>query len=284
MVSPLLGGGLQMGAGLSLENLRLDLSAVEKEIVGFIRGCVEEAGATGVVIGLSGGVDSSTVAYLSVRALGSDRVFALILPSTTTAKQDIEDAKRIAESLGISYEVVEITPIEEAFAKACPRFDEANLIAVGNLKPRIRMMALYYYANLINRIVAGTSNKSELLVGYFTKYGDGGVDILPIGDLYKTQVRWLAEHLGVPKDIVWKTPTAGLWVGQTDEDELGIKYEELDVVLYGLIELSMKPEEVARKSGIPLSKVNRVVEMVRSSEHKRRTPPVVEVQKHRLSA
>ena len=128
MVSPLLGGGLQMGAGLSLENLRLDLSAVEKEIVGFIRGCVEEAGATGVVIGLSGGVDSSTVAYLSVRALGSDRVFALILPSTTTAKQDIEDAKRIAESLGISYEVVEITPIEEAFAKACPRFDEANLI------------------------------------------------------------------------------------------------------------------------------------------------------------
>ena len=263
---------------MNLEVLKLNFDAVEECITEFIRGIVDEAGADGVVVGLSGGVDSSTVATLAASALGAENVLGLIMPSSTTKQEDIDDALLVARTLGIEVEHVDIQPLEDAFAKVCPRYDPGNLVATGNLKPRFRMTTLYYYANLLNRIVAGTGNKSEILVGYFTKYGDGGVDMLPIGDLYKTQVRWLAEKIGVPRKIVWKTPTAGLWAGQTDEGEIGVTYDVLDLTLYGLIELKYTPEKVSKEMGVPPETVMKVMEMVSKSEHKRKPIPKPELQ------
>lgn len=258
---------------LCLDDLRLDFVLVKERIASFIKEMVEKSGSNGVVFGLSGGVDSSTVAFLLTYALSPEKVLALIMPSSTTPAQDTEDAFAVVDLLGIEVEVVNIQPIEDAFARTCPRYNPEKLLAAGNLKSRLRMATLYYYANSLNRLVVGTGNKSEIMVGYFTKYGDSGVDMLPIGDLYKTQVRWLAEELGVPKRIVWKPPTAGFWPGQTDEEEMGIKYEVLDLVLYGLIERGYTQEKVSEETGIPLETVKKVVSMVARSEHKRSPAP-----------
>jgi len=266
-----------MVLGLTKEFLRIDLALAKAEIVKFIRAKVEEAGKAGVVLGLSGGVDSSTVAALCVSALGAKNVLGLIMPSSITCSEDVEDAKFTANMLGIESEIIKIAPFEDAFSTICPHYDQANRIATGNVKPRVRMMILYYHANALNRLVVGTGNKSELLIGYSTKYGDGGVDLLPIGDLYKTQVRWLAEHLGIQKGILQKVPTAGLWAGQTDEDEIGIKYGVLDLILYGLVERRMKPREIAKQLEIPVDTVSRVLVMTQKSEHKRQPPPIAKI-------
>ncbi|MBS7288019.1 MAG: NAD+ synthase [Candidatus Freyarchaeota archaeon] len=258
---------------MELGDLKLDFSLVKNHIASFIRGTVEKAGASGVVIGLSGGVDSSTVAFLLAYALGPERVLALTMPSSTTPSRDTEDAFTVAELLGIDVELVDIQPLEDVFARVCPRYDPGNILASGNLKPRLRMATLYYYANVMNRLVVGTGNKSEIMIGYFTKHGDSGVDMLPIGDLYKTQVRWLAEELGLPSRIIWKPPTAGLWPGQTDEGEIGVKYETLDLILYGLIELGYTQERVSEEAGIPIETVRKVATMVARSEHKRSLIP-----------
>jgi len=266
-----------MVSELTKASLRIDLALAKAEIVKFITTEVEKAGKVGVVLGLSGGVDSSTVAALCASALGAKNVLGLIMPSSITRSEDVEDAKFIARMLGIEYEIIKITPLEEAFSSICHHYAQADRIATGNVKPRVRMAILYHHANSLDRLVVGTGNKSELLIGYYTKYGDGGVDILPIGDLYKTQVRWLAEYLGIPKGIIQKVPTAGLWAGQTDEDEIGIKYDVLDLILHGLMELRMKPVEIAKQLEIPVDTVNRVLAMTQKSEHKRQPPPIAKI-------
>lgn len=243
----------------------MNFEKVVERICDFIRGVVSSSGSTGVVLGLSGGVDSATVAYLCVRALGSERVFALIMPETrVTPEQDVEDAINVAESLGMEYKLIEINDIVRVFKE---KAGEGSKIAEANLKPRIRMVLNYYHANSMNRLVAGTGNKSELMVGYFTKYGDGGVDFLPIGDLYKTEVFQLAAYLGVPRRIIEKKPSARLWPGQTDEEEMGISYAELDEILK-LIEKGERRDD---------EKFRRVVQMVERSRHKREMPPVARV-------
>jgi NAD+ synthase len=178
---------------------------------------VEGAGAEGVVLGMSGGVDSSVVAVLAKKGLG-DGVLGLILPCHSDPT-DVEHAQRVATKFDIKTEYVDLTPIFGCLLKTLP---PGGRLAVGNLKPRLRMATLYYYANSRNYLVMGTGNKCELACGYFTKYGDGGVDILPLGDLLKTQVRKLACELGIPEEIITKPPSAGLWEGQTDEGEMGI--------------------------------------------------------------
>ncbi len=260
---------------ITLENIiRIDYDYVARRIIDFIRAYVRDSGAAGAVIGLSGGVDSSVTAYLLVKALGSDNVVGLILPYRTTPPEDIEDAKFIAESLGIRYYYIDIGSIRDSFVKSIPIFYEGDKVSAGNLLPRIRMTLLYYFANRLNRIVAGTGDKSELLIGYYTKYGDGGVDILPIGDLYKTQVRYLGKYLGLPDRIAFKPSSPRLWEGQTAEGELGVKYEDVDVILHALVDYRMTPEQAAEATGKPLDLVQAVWRRVLNTEHKRK-PPIV---------
>ncbi|NOZ58923.1 MAG: NAD+ synthase [Euryarchaeota archaeon] len=257
-----------------------ELERARREIVSFIRREVEEAGAEGGVIGISGGVDSALTAALAREALG-DKLLALIMPERgVTREEDVRDAEELASELGIEYHVVEIS---ESVAQVLNSFpldafpEERRKLAVANIKPRLRMLNLYLAANLSNRLVIGTGNRTELLLGYFTKYGDGGVDLLPIGGLYKTQVRALAGHVGIPERIIRKTPSAGLWRGQEDEAELGMSYSELDRILHALYEERLSPEQAAERLGVGVEKVRAVEARVKANEHKRRMPRIPEL-------
>lgn len=232
-------------------------------IVKFIKDFV---GDKKVVIGLSGGIDSAVVATLCTRALGNDSVLALYMPNKKDlASNDMQDVKLMGEMLNIE---VKIIPIDKILKEYQNSLDKMDKVVIGNLKARIRMSVLYSIANKDKRFVAGTSNKSELLTGYFTKYGDGAADFYPIGDLYKSQVKILAKNLGIPGSIIDKVPTAGLWEGQTDEEELGIKYDNLDTILYEF-ELGHNAEEIADLTGYDIQKIRNVEEKIQNSKHKR---------------
>lgn len=235
----------------------------------FIAHQLEASGRKGVVLGLSGGVDSAVVAKLCADAVGPKKVLALGLPEGTRGR-DLRDAEAWARTLRIGWRVTNIAPIVATMEKELGAA-RADRVARGNLRARARMVVAYYVANTEDRLVMGTGNKSELLTGYFTRYGDGGADFLPIGDLYKTQVRAMAARLGVPKAILEKVPTAGLWPGQTDEAELGISYDDLDRILLG-IELQLEPDAIAQKAGVPLSEVRRIEEIVAATAFKRKIP------------
>jgi NAD+ synthase len=235
-----------------------------ERISNWIKERVEEAGAEGVVLGMSGGIDSSVAAVLAQRGLG-DRVLGLIIPCHSQPS-DAEQARQVAAKFGIETEYVDLTPVFDRLVEALPPGDR---VAVGNLKARLRMVVWYYFANNRNYLVAGGGNKSEIMAGYFTKYGDGGVDILPLGDLLKTQVRELARELGIPEEIIVKPPSAGLWKGQTDEGEMGITYDELDSVLMAIE--SGDVNECDQKS------LARVRAMMAASQHKRVPIPICEL-------
>jgi len=252
-----------------------DPAEAAEEIEEFIRDKLEESGRRVGVIALSGGLDSSLVATLAVRALGSERVVSHLLPDEITSAEDMEDARELARSLGISPRLIPISKAVEAFRKT---FQEAAVegdrLSWANLRPRVRMVVNYFVANSENGLVLGTGNKSELLTGYYTKHGDGGVDLLPIGHLYKTQVRQLARFLGLPEKIIHKTPSAGLWPGQTDEDEIGCSYEQLDLILHCLHDRRMSINQTVKALKLSKKLVQRVADMMRESEHKRRLPPI----------
>jgi len=255
---------------LNLSVLELDLGEVERRITRFIEDYVETSGTTGIVIGLSGGVDSNTIAALSSLSIGGDRVLGLMLPEQETYNQkDIRDATIVSEKFGLKTQVCDITSVLENFYKSMPIFDHADKLCKGNIKARTRMIFLYYYANKLNRIVCGSSDKSETMMGYFTKWGDVAADISPIMDLYKTQVRKLAEHLGIPKQLATKPATPALWPNQLAETELGIQYETLDLILYGL-ERFMEEEEIAEQLSIEIALVKKIKNRWLSAEHKRR--------------
>lgn len=257
-------------------DLRIDVKRAEESIGSFIKGSVEKAGAKGVVVGLSGGLDSSTVATLCAKFLGGANVLGLIMPERgVTPTEDAEDAEALADSLGMRYKRIEINDIFESFVSSLDM--RGSNAAYGNLKARIRMCLLYYAANNLNMLVAGTGDRSELLIGYFTKYGDGGADILPIGGLYKTQVKVLAAHLGVPRHIVDKPSSPGLWRGHLAEEEIGFSYEIIDQVLHGIIDLKLSYTKVAEDVGVSLDVVRSIAKMVRRSWHKRKTPPIAPV-------
>lgn len=252
--------------------LELDLVDTEKRLRRFIKGYVENAGAEGIVLGLSGGVDSNTIAALASLAIGGDRVLGLMLPENETYNlKDIADAKTVAEKFNLKTQICDITPALEGFYKTIPIFEPADKLCKGNIKARTRMIYLYYYANKLNSIVCGSSDKSETMMGYFTKWGDVAADISPIMDLYKTQVRQLAAHLGIPAELAAKPATPALWPNQLAETELGIKYETLDLILYGL-ERFMVPEDIAEQLNIESALVKKVKKRWLSSEHKRRMP------------
>ncbi|CAN5530758.1 NAD(+) synthase [soil metagenome] len=223
---------------------------------------IRAAGQTGAVVGLSGGIDSAVVSGLCARAMGKENVLGVILPSHST-RQDVDDARLTADTWGISATEIDLSDLYDRFLEALP---PGNALANANVKPRLRMICLYHHANTLRRLVVGTGNKSELMIGYFTKYGDGGVDLLPIGSLYKHQVRDLAREIGVPEPIITKAPSAGLWAGQTDEDEMGMSYEALDQALQAL--------KTGDTSGIDDTVLTKVRRMVETTAHKRQLAPV----------
>lgn len=244
-------------------------------ILSFIRHVLEDSGSRGFVLGMSGGVDSSLVAKLCADAVGAERVVGVWSGEGPARGRDYEDTRDWADALGIELRTFDITPLLEALRRAL-RIGREDRVALGNVKARTRMIILYYIANTETRVVMGTGNKSELATGYQSKFGDGGVDFLPIGDLYKTQVLEMAAHLGVPSRIIEKVPTAGLWAGQTDEDELGVQYEVLDRILLG-IELHLTPEEIANQIATPLKTVQHVEDLVARGVHKRKPPLIPKV-------
>ncbi|MEA3166606.1 MAG: synthase [Thermoplasmata archaeon] len=244
-----------------------DLARWEATITAFIVRHVEAAGAKGVVLGASGGLDSAVVAALAVRALGKRNVVCVILPAPDSDPKDEAHARLSCKSLGLKPVLRPIGPVLAGFEEAMD--GKADKRVRGNAKARSRMMLLYGEAQSRGFLVCGTGNKSELLTGYFTKHGDGGVDLQPIGDLYKTQVRQLGRHLGVPKPILSKPPSAGLFKGQTDEGEMGLTYAQLDAILRGM-ELNHSLPTIVRKTGLAAPLVRKVETMVRTTEHKRR--------------
>ena len=252
--------------------LELDLPEVEKRIKRFIKEYVENAGAEGIVLGLSGGIDSATTAAICSLAIGGKHVTGLMLPEKETHNsKDIDDAKFVAEKFGLKTHVCDITQVLEDFYKTIPIFDQADKLCKGNIKARTRMIYLYYYANKLNKIVGGSSDKSETMMGYFTKWGDAAADIAPLMDLYKTQVRKLAEHMGIPPELAAKPSTPALWPNQLAETELGIKYETLDLILYGL-ERFMTTEEIAQQLSVKKPLIEKVKSRWLAVEHKRRLP------------
>ncbi len=240
-----------------------------KVITTFLKDSFRDARRQVAVVGMSGGIDSSLAAKLCAEALGARNVRGLSLQEEESADPTgREDAEAWAKTLGIGFEAHDITHLVRAFQDHLGKMDRKLL---GNIKARVRMILLYHRAGELNGLVVGTGNKSEICLSYYSKFGDGGVDLLPIGDLYKTQVREMAHYLGLPKRIIEKPPTAGLWKGQTDEGELGITYDDLDSILLG-IELELDREEIAKEANVTLREVERIRAMVAAGAHKRRTP------------
>ncbi|MDD5079593.1 MAG: NAD+ synthase [Candidatus Omnitrophica bacterium] len=235
------------------------------KIIKWIKKQVSLAKAGGLVLGLSGGLDSCVAAVLAIKALGKNRVLSLILPCHSH-NNDLKHARMVSRKFGIKNKVIDLSGIYDSLLKALPAADRMTRV---NLRPRLRMMVLYYFARKLKYLVCGTSNKSELMTGYFTKYGDGASDILPIGDLVKSRVKALARELGIPEAVIAKPPTAGLWDGQTDEADLGITYLELDDILLRLGK--------RRKQVIAGAKVNKVKRLIKNSEHKRHKPAVCRI-------
>lgn len=232
------------------------MKSLEEKIIAWLKAKVKEAGAKGLVCGISGGVDSAATSALIKKAAGKNHL-CLIMPCHSL-KNDEDDALLVAKTFKLNTKAVRLDDVFDLLLKVLP---EANNIAKANLKARLRMLTLYYFANRLNCLVAGTGNKSEFMMGYFSKYGDGGVDLLPLGDLLKGQVRQLAKHLGVPQRIIDKPPSAGLWRGQTDEGEMGIKYAQLDEILDAL--------ENNKKPKMPKALVDKVRSTIKASGHKR---------------
>ena len=277
---------LAVGGGGGPEDL--DYARVADEACSFIRAQVGAAGASGVVFGLSGGIDSSVVAHLSARALGADRCLALIMPNESfTPDSETDDGLLVASRLGLKRKVVPIGAVSDAAVGAAAggqgeteqgHGGDARL-AVGNLNARLRAALLYYEAQMRGYLVAGTDDRSEYLIGYFTKYGDGASDLLPIADLYKTQVQRLGEHLGVPRHIVEKSPSPHLWKGHDAAGELGMGYGEVDAILSGAtggVGTGVGEEEAARAAaaaGISEGSARRIASLNRASAHKRALPP-----------
>lgn len=249
-----------------------ELERQRERSIAFIDSMVAEAGADGTVIGLSGGLDSTLTVFLAVEALGAANVRGLIMPGPTSDTDNMQDAEDVAEELGIDRDVLRIDAVVDALTDAYPVAEE-DRVALGNAQVRSRAVLTYMVANHEDRFVLGTGNRTEALVGYFTKYGDQAVDCNPIGHLYKTQVRQLARHIDVPDRIIDKPPTAGMWRGQTDENEIGITYPVLDAILALHVDGNVPKSRTAALLDIEPEQVEDVVEMYRASQHKRAPPP-----------
>lgn len=254
--------------------LEINLDVVEKVLVSFIRDSISKNGFTNGILGVSGGIDSAVILALTQRALGSEHTFGLLMPYKLSSGESLKDGKAICDQLNVKYEIVEISPSVDAYFD---RFPAEDKMQIGNKCARERMSVLYDFSARKKALVVGTSNKSEMLIGYSTLFGDSAAAFLPIGDLYKTQVFALARHLDIPKEIIDKKPSADLWKDQTDEGEIGITYKELDEILFQLVDCRKKPGEI-EKAGYSRANIDRVTRMIVNSQYKRTMPPVAKLQ------
>lgn len=252
-------------------NINTDLAATI--LAGFIYSEITRAGFERAVIGLSGGIDSALSCFLAVEALGAENVLAIRMPYKTSSSDSLEHAQKVIDITGVQSLTVPITDIVDPLFE---HFLDANDMRRGNAMARARMIVLYDQSEAFRGLVVGTGNKTEILLGYSTLFGDSACALNPIGDLYKTQVRQLSRAIGVPTEIVDKAPSADLWAGQTDEDELGFTYEEVDKLLYLLVDQRYRPQECI-EAGFSESFVNRVIELVRKNHFKRILPPIAKL-------
>jgi len=253
--------------------MKINCAFVEKILTTFIKEELSKFGYKKGILGLSGGLDSSICAFLASKALGPQNVIALIMPYRDTFPEDVKDAQEIGSLLGIQSRIIDISPMVDAYFS---NFPTQNRILQGNKMARERMSILYDFSARERALVLGTSNKTELLIGYGTIHGDMASAINPLGDLYKTQIRQLGEHLGVPGKISKKVPTAGLWAGQTDEGEIGLSYAEIDQILYHLVDERQSKKELI-SSGFKKEAVEKIISLIKNSEFKRKLPPIVKI-------
>jgi NAD+ synthase len=250
------------------EITKKDFISIQEKIGSFLVDEIRERRSQGVVFGLSGGIDSAVIAMLCAKYV-REKSLALIMPdSKITPVTDTDDAIKIVDSSHLEYKLIDIGFIHKEYSK----YIEPNPVAFGNLGARIRSNILYYYANARNYLVLGSGDRSEFLIGYFTKYGDGAADLLPIVSLYKTQIQEFARFLGISSTIISKPPGPRLWEGHTAEAEIGMTYEEIDPILYCIIDKKISIEETAKITEIPISNVDKIYQMHKRSEHKRITP------------
>ncbi|MCS7099507.1 MAG: NAD+ synthase [Sulfolobales archaeon] len=251
--------------------LRIDEAKTAKAIIDFIRNYVSDAGASGVVLGLSGGTDSSVLAALAVEALSADRVAVLFMYDKESSLSSERDAELLASLLNLKLLKLDLTTGVEFVLKLLgDSYEVAPRVAKGNVKARLRMVVLYYLANKTNSLVLGSSDRSEWLIGYFTKWGDGAADLYPLINLYKTQVRLLGDYLGLPERICWKPSSPDLWPGHRAVDELGVEYDVIDSVLHLYVDRGLGAEEVSKIARVDLNTVKNIISRIPASEHKRR--------------
>ena len=251
----------------------MNLLHITNCITDFIRNEVTTANSQGIVLGLSGGLDSSVALYLATKALGNNKVLGLILPDKKVSQQsDIDDAIELSQKIGINYHVIDITEIKQKYIDILP----LEKIAIGNLTARIRMNLIYYYANIEHKLVLGTSDKSELMIGYFTKFGDGAADVLPLANIYKTEVREIAKYLNLPKKILLKKSTPSLWKDQSAEDEIGMEYEKIDTILKNLAENISENtnNKYLLKKGIDKNDILFIKHLLSKNKHKITLPKI----------
>ncbi|MEA3328630.1 MAG: NAD+ synthase [Candidatus Omnitrophota bacterium] len=256
-----------------MEELKIDPKKVAKKLIKFIAEEVNKTGYKKAVLGLSGGVDSATTACLGQEALGKKNVFGIIMPHQALKSEDIRDAENLTRSLRINCRVISIEPALKGFKKIFSKIDH---IRQGNIMARLRMIVLYDFSKTLEALVLGNSNKSEWMLGYATIYGDMACALNPLGNLYKTQVWQLAQYLGIPKTIISKPPSAGLWPGQTDEQELGLRYKELDPLLYYMVDLGYDDDKLI-ELGFKQETISKIKGKIKSSGFKRKMPLVAEI-------
>ncbi len=252
-------------------NINTDLA--RRLLTGFLHEEITRAGMSRAVIGLSGGIDSALSCFLAAEALGPENVLAVRMPYRTSSPESLADAQKVIDQLGVQHLTVEITPMAEPLLQ---HFPEMSNLRRGNIMARTRMIVLYDQSSAFGGLVIGTGNKTEIMLGYSTLFGDSACALNPLGDLYKTQIRQLSRAMGVPQSILDKAPSADLWPGQTDENEMGLTYEGVDRLLYLLVDQRYKPEECV-EAGFDAAFVKMVAERIRRNHFKRIMPLVAKV-------
>ncbi|MEO0595112.1 MAG: NAD+ synthase [Chloroflexota bacterium] len=262
-----------------LSRMDINTEIAERILTGFIKDSLAKAGLQKTVMGLSGGIDSALSAYLSAKAIGAENVLVVRMPYETSSDESMDHAELIIQDLGLPNITVPITPMVQPLID---RFEDMTRLRAGNIMARQRMIVLYDQSVSWGGLVMGTSNKTEFLLGYSTIYGDSGVALQPIADLYKYQVRQLARSIGVPDVVIDKPPSADLWEGQTDEAELGFAYDDADLVLYLLVDERYTVAEAAEASGFDEAFVRKIWERVKANHYKRTMPNIAKVSKRSI--